>query len=95
MLENINSLCYDSAMGKQEEFVSQVETVLNTRVGKIIASSVLKNNLSKLNKNVANITKEDGVVLVNNLVKAVALFETKDESKQIKADLEKLLALLS
>ncbi len=95
MLENTDALCYHGAMGKQEDFVSQVEIVLNTRIGKIIAGSVLKNNLSKLNKNVASITKEDGIVLVNNIVKAVALFETKNESQQIKADLEKLLALLS
>ncbi|MGE5173818.1 MAG: hypothetical protein ACM3MD_08315 [Betaproteobacteria bacterium] len=81
-------------MNKGEEFIKQVETILNNRIGKIIAVSVLKNNLSKLNKNAASLTKEDGKVLAENIVKAVSLFETKDESKLIKADLEKLLAML-
>lgn len=81
-------------MGKQEEFIKQVETILNIRIGKVMAGSVLKNNLSKLNKNSASLTREDGKVLVENIVKAVSLLGTKDESTLIKADLEKLLAML-
>ncbi len=81
-------------MSKQEEFIKQVEILLNTRIGKIIAGSVLNNNLSKLNKDAASLTREDGKVLAENIVKAVALFQTTDESKQIKADLEKLLTML-
>ena len=82
------------AMGKGEEFIKQVETILNNRIGKVMAGSVLNNNLAKLNKDLANLTKEDGKVLVENIVKAVSLFGTADESKQIKADLEKLLTML-
>ena len=82
------------AMGKGEEFIKQVETILNNRIGKVMAGSVLNNNLAKLNKDLANLTKEDGKVLVENIVKAVSLFGTADESKQIKADLEKLLTRL-
>ncbi len=77
-------------MSKGEEYIKQVETILSARIGKIIGDSILKNNLSKLNKDAASITKEDCKVLAGHIVKAVSLFETKDESKQIKADLEKL-----
>ena len=82
------------AMGKQEEFIKQVESLLNNRIGKVMAGSVLSNNLAKLNKDLASLTREDGKVLVEDIVKAVALFQTPNESKQIKTDLEKLLTML-
>jgi hypothetical protein len=82
-------------MSKQDEFLKQVATILNTRIGTIIASSVLKNNLSKLDKNPSSMTKEDGKIFVENIVKAVSLFETRDESKVVRAELEKLLNMLN
>jgi len=82
-------------MGKQEEFVKQIEAVLNNRIGAIIASSVMKNNLAKLNKNAAALTSDDGKLLIENIVNAVSLFVAPDESKQVKTDLEKLLAMLA
>ncbi len=82
-------------MSKQDEFLKQVGTILNTRIGAIIASSVLKNNLSKLNKSPSSMTKEDGKIFVENVVKAVSLFETRDESKVVRAELEKLLNMLN
>jgi hypothetical protein len=81
-------------MSKQDEFLKQAGTILNTRIGTIIASSVLKNNLSKLNKSPSSITKEDGKLFVENIVKAVSLFETRDESKVVRSELEKLLNML-
>ncbi len=82
-------------MSKQDEFLKQVGTVLNTRIGTIIASSILKNNLSKLNKSPSSMTKEDGKIFIENIVKAVSLFETHNESKEVRSELEKLLNLLN
>jgi hypothetical protein len=83
-----------SAMGKQDEFIKQVQTVLQARCGTIAASSVIKNNLPKLMKEVGSITKEDGQVLIENITKAVSLFQTKDEVYQIKEALGKILPML-
>ncbi len=81
-------------MLKQEEFVKQVETILSKRIGEINALSILKNNLSKLNKSVPNMTKDDGKLLVENIVKAITLFATKDESRLAKIELEKIINML-
>ncbi len=78
-------------MSEQEEFLKRVEAALNSRVGGIVARSLLKINLATINKNVDSLTVEDYRVLFENIVKAVTLFETQDESKLIAADLESLL----
>ncbi len=78
-------------MSKQEEFLQKAEAALNTRVGGIVARSLLKINLAKMNKDAAVLTKEDYKVLVEHIVKAATLFETQDESKLIASDLESLL----
>ncbi len=82
-------------MSKQDEFLKQVGIILNTRIGTIIASSILKNNLSKLNKSPSSMTKDDGKIFIENIVKAVSLFETRNESKEVRSDLEKLLNMLN
>jgi len=79
---------------KQDEFIKQVKTVLQNRNGVIVGASILKNNLAKLNKDVVSITRDDGKVLIDNIVKAVLLFGTKEEANLIKAELEKYLPLL-
>ncbi len=78
-------------MLKKEEFVKQVETILTNRVGEIIARSVLKNNLSKLNKDVSNMTRDDCRLLIKNIVQAITLFSTPDESRLAKIELEKII----
>ncbi len=78
-------------MGKPEEFVKSVEAALNRRIGGIIAGSIMKSNLSKMNTAVAGMTKEDCKVFIENIVKSVALFQSKEEAAQVKADLEGLL----
>lgn len=40
-------------------------------------------------------TKEDGKIFIENIVKAVSLFETRDESKVVRSELEKLLSMLN
>ncbi len=82
------------AMGKGDEFIKQVQTVLKTHCGTIAATSILKNNLPKLKKEVASITKDDGQELIKNITSAVSLFQTKDETDRIKEALGKILPLL-
>jgi hypothetical protein len=82
-------------MIKQDEFFKQVETILKTRIGPIITGSVLKNNLSKINKNPASMTKEDLKIFAENIVKAISLFESRDESKVVRDELEKLLIMFN
>lgn len=81
-------------MTKQEEFIKQIENFLNAKIGAIVTRSVLKNNLAKMNKNIEGLKKDDGRVLIENTVKAVSLFSSKDESGLIKAELEKSLTML-
>ncbi len=81
-------------MTKQEEFINQVELLLKQRIGAIIAGSILKNNLAKLNKDVSSMTKEDGKLLLKNIVNAVSLFVAGGESKIVGTELEKLLPML-
>ena len=81
-------------MPKQEEFVNQVELLLKRRIGAVIAGSILKNNLAKLNKDVSSMTKEDGKILLKDVVNAVSLLVTGDESKIVGTELEKLLPML-
>ena len=81
-------------MTKQEEFINQVELFLKRRIGAVIAGSILKNNLEKLNKNVSSMTKEDGKIFLKNIVNAVSMLVTGDESKIVGAELEKLLPML-
>ncbi len=78
-------------MSKELEFLRKAEVVLNSRVGGIVARSLLKTNLAKIHKDATALTAEDRKVLVEHIVKAAALFETKDESKLIASDLESLL----
>jgi hypothetical protein len=79
---------------KQEEFLQKVEAVLIAKIGKIIAGSVLKNNLAKMNKPVASMDKSDMQNLIENITKAVSLFESHDESKLINEELKDLLKIL-
>jgi hypothetical protein len=74
-----------------EEFIKKAGSRLTSAVGALIAQSIMKNNLAKLKKDVGQLAEEDFKILIENITKSVALFETKDESKQLKADLEGLL----
>ncbi len=81
-------------MTRQEEFIKNVEIALGKRLGNIVTRSILKNNLAKINKAVTILTKEDCKGLVENIVKAVVLFETQDEAKLVRSDLETQLKIL-
>lgn len=78
-------------MGNQAEFIKEVEIALNKRIGSIISGSILKNNLTKMNKPVASMTREDCKALIESIAQSVALFESKGGANLVKADLEKIL----
>jgi hypothetical protein len=77
---------------KQDEFLKKVEAVLQMRIGKIVANSVLKNNLAKMNKPVESLSRNDMETLIENITKGVQLFGSKDESKLVHKELKDLLA---
>lgn len=81
-------------MGKQEEFIKNVETALNKRIGGIISGSILKNSLSKINKPVAGMNKEDCKALIELIAKSVTLFESQGEANIVKSDLESILKIV-
>ena len=76
---------------KQDEFLKKVEAVLQMRIGKIVANSVLKNNLAKMNKPVESLSRNDMETLIEDITKGVQLFESKDESKLVNKELKDLL----
>ncbi len=76
---------------KPEEFVQHVSAILNARIGAVIAGSIMKNNLAKIKKDAQTLSPMDCRTLVENIVKSVAVFETKEETRQVQTDLEKLL----
>ena len=93
MIEACNALCFQIQlrMTREEEFIKKIEAILNLRIGAILASSTLKNNLSKLNKSTDSLTAEDCRTLIDDIVKATAIFVTPGESKLVQSDLTKLL----
>jgi hypothetical protein len=78
-------------MTKGEEFIKKVEAILNLRIGAILTGSILKTNLSKLNKDTKSLTAEDCRVLVDDIVKAATIFVTPGESKLVHSALTNLL----
>ncbi len=78
-------------MVQNVEFMKAVESKLTAAVGASMAQSILKNNLAKLKKDIKSLTEDDCKVLIEDIIKAVALLETKEESKSLKAELEGLL----
>jgi ribosomal protein S20 len=81
-------------MTNQEEYLKNVEISLSKRLGNIVTRSILKNNLAKIDKEVTVLTREDCKGLVENIVKAVSLFETQDEAQLVRSELEHQLRIL-
>jgi hypothetical protein len=76
-------------MPSPKEFIKQVEIFLNTRIGAILTRYVLKNNASKLLIVASRITTDDAKAFIEHIVKAISLFVSSDESKLVKAELDK------
>jgi hypothetical protein len=80
-----------AAMRKGPDFVMQLEVVMGKLVGQIVCSTIIRNQLSKFNKDQAALTAEDCKILTQNVQKAVSLFVTKEEGERLQQELNKLL----
>ena len=74
-----------------DDFTTKIETVLVGGVGSIIGRSILKSGLARINKQPSAFTNEDRKTLIENLVKSISVFGTREEAKRIQAELEKLI----
>ncbi len=74
-----------------DDFTTRVESVLVSGVGSIIGRSILKSGLARINKQPEAFTQEDRKTLIDNLIRSISVFGTREEAKRIQAELEKLL----
>ncbi len=79
-------------MGKGNDFVAQLEVAIGKFVGKIVCKSIVKNQLSKLNKDTAALAATDCKTLIQNIQRAVALFVTKEEAATLQSEMDRLFA---
>jgi hypothetical protein len=77
-------------MGKRPDFVAQLEVVMGRFVGQIVCQSIIRNQLSKLNKDKAALTADDCKTLTQNILTAVSLFVTKEEAGRLQTEMDKL-----
>ncbi len=78
-------------MRNEKEFISQIEGLIKGAIGDIIGRSILKNSASKLDKDIGSFTIGDCKTLAKNILKAVSVFATKEETGRIEAELESLI----
>lgn len=79
-------------MGKGLDFVAQLEAVMGQFIGQIACRSIIKNQLTKLNKDKADLTANDCKALNQNILNAVSVFVTKEEAGRLLAEMDKLYA---
>ncbi len=77
-------------MGKGKEFVTQLETTMEKSLGQIVGKGLLKNQITKLNKDIDALTAEDCKILIQNIVKSISLFTTKEEAGTVQSELDRL-----
>jgi hypothetical protein len=78
-------------MGKGPDFIAQLEVIMGRFIGQIVCQSIIRNQLSKLNKDMADLTANDCKTLTQNILRAVSLFVTKEEAGRLQIELDKLL----
>jgi len=77
-------------MGKGIEFVTQLEDVMGQTVGQIVGKGLLKNQLTKLNKDRGALSADDCKILIQNIIQSISLFVTKEEASRAQSELDKL-----
>ncbi len=77
-------------MGKGSDFVAQLEVVMGKFVGRIVCQSIVKNQLSKINKDTATLAANDCKALTQNVQRAVSLFVTKEEAGRLQSEIDRL-----
>lgn len=65
---------------------------MGTFVGPIVCQSIIRNQLSRLNKDKSDLTADDCNTLTQNILRAVSLFVTKEETARLQAEINKLFA---
>ena len=71
-------------------FVVRLEDVLGKFLSPTVGHSVLINQLAKSNKRIGILTEDDCKTLVQNVLKTVSPFLTKEEAEMIESELDKL-----
>ncbi len=77
-------------MGKGAEFVAQLEVVMGKFLGRLVCQSIIRNQLSRLNRDKAVLTANDCKTLTKNILTAVSLFVTKEEAERLQTEMDKL-----
>jgi hypothetical protein len=77
-------------MGKGPVFVAQLEALMGRFMGQIVCQSIIRNQLSKINKDKPALTAEDCKTLNQNILKAVSRFVTKEEARRLQSEIDKL-----
>ena len=60
-------------------------------IGRIVGQSILKNQLTKLNKDSDALSADDCGILIRNIINAVSLFVTKEEVETVHSELYRIL----
>jgi hypothetical protein len=77
---------------KGTAFVEQLEVVMGKFVGRIVCQSIVKNQLSKLNKDKAALAAGDCKTLTQNIQRAVSLFVTREEAGRLQSEMDRLFS---
>jgi hypothetical protein len=77
-------------MEKGLDFIAQLEAVMGAFIGQIACRSIIGNQLSKFNKDEADLTADDCKTLTRNILSAVSVFATKEEAGRLRAEMDKL-----
>jgi hypothetical protein len=77
-------------LSRGQDFVTQVEGLMEKTIGRLVGQSILKNQLKKLNKERDALSADDCNTLVQHIVGALSVFVTKQEVETASYQLERL-----
>jgi hypothetical protein len=78
-------------MGKRPDFIAQLEVIVGRFAGQIVCQSIIRNQLSKLNKDRAALAADDCKILTQNVLTAVSSFVTKEEARRLQTEMDTLV----
>lgn len=82
-------------MVKEPDFVAQLEIIMGRFLGQTVCQSIIGNQLSRLNKDKADLTAGECKTLTRNILTAVSLFVTKEEAGRLQTEMDELLSTYS
>lgn len=77
------------------DFVAQLEMIMGRFLGQTVCQSIMGKQLSRLNKDKADLTAGECRILSRNILAAVSLFVTKEEAGRLHAEMDELLSTYS